>query len=103
VFFNDRLGYAATLGEAIDQALTAAESSAGGTGTTPPTTTPPTGGQPPTTTTPNANVKQLLDQAATALEDAQKALERGDLAGYQTGVNRARDLIRQAQQASGSS
>jgi len=46
------------------------------------------------------NVKTLLDQAAAAFNDAQAALSRGDLAGYQASVNKGADLVRQAQSAS---
>ena len=62
-------------------------------GTTPaPTTT--------TTTVPstgNATKDQLIDQAARALTDADTALRNGDLAGYQSKVREAQNLLTQAQ------
>jgi hypothetical protein len=42
----------------------------------------------------------LLDQAAAAFNDAQDALKAGDLARYQSDVNKGADLVRQAQQQS---
>jgi uncharacterized membrane protein (UPF0182 family) len=105
VLLNDRLGYEPTLGAAIDEAMKAYESgTTGGTTsggvTTPPTTSPgsPPSGTPPSGTT---DVKQLLDQASQALADAQAALQKGDLAGYQANVDKARTLIQQAQAAAG--
>jgi uncharacterized membrane protein (UPF0182 family) len=46
------------------------------------------------------NVKALLDQAATAFNEAQAALTRGDLAQYQNKVNEASRFVQQAQAAS---
>jgi uncharacterized membrane protein (UPF0182 family) len=101
VLFNDRLGYESTLGEAVEAALGASANGGNGTGTG---GTGGTGGGTTTTTPPpggNASVQQLLTQADAAFEEAQAALQRGDLAGYQRGVNKARQLIQQAQQAAG--
>jgi uncharacterized membrane protein (UPF0182 family) len=53
-----------------------------------------------TTTVPstgNATKDQLIDQAAKALTDADAALLRGDLAGYQAKVKEAQALLNQAQ------
>jgi len=93
VFFNGQLGYEPTLSGAIDEVL-----GPGGSESTTPTT--PSG--PATPSAPSGGeVRQLLDQAGRALEDAQRALQRGDLGAYQRGVNDARNLIRQAQAAAG--
>jgi hypothetical protein len=46
-------------------------------------------------------VRDLLGQASAAFAAAQEALTRGDLAGYQRQVERAADLVRRAQEASG--
>jgi uncharacterized membrane protein (UPF0182 family) len=84
----------------------------GGTGTgspttttTPTTTTPGTATTaPPATTTipPAAGTKQqLLDQAATDLDNAQKALAAGNLGEYQRLVDDARTKVKQAQQKPG--
>src|SRR2546425_86333 len=43
----------------------------------------PTAGAPTPSGGTNPAVKQLLDQAAAAFNDAQTALSKGDLAGYQ--------------------
>jgi uncharacterized membrane protein (UPF0182 family) len=79
-------------------------------GAAPPTLEQQAAGAPaPPTPTPSApappagaapNVKALLDQAAAAFNDAQNALKAGDLAGYQSDVNKGADLVRQAQQQS---
>jgi hypothetical protein len=64
-----------------------------GTATTAPATTAPT-----TTTIPPAagSAQELLNQAAAKLDDAQKALEAGNLGEYQTLVEQARTLVKQA-------
>ena len=61
---------------------------ASSSGSTTTTTIPSTG---------NATKDQLIDQAAKALTDADAALRNGDLAGYQTKVREAQNLINQAQ------
>jgi uncharacterized membrane protein (UPF0182 family) len=94
VFYNDRLGYKSTLGEAIEEVL---DQSTPGT----PPVTSPDGGTTTPQPQPSESVKALLDQASAALTQAQQSLQRGDLAGYQEGVNRARQLIQQAQAAAG--
>ena len=55
---------------------------------------PPSGGG-----TVTGDVGTLLAQADTAYADAQTALKNGDLAGYQKGVDKVADLIRQARAA----
>jgi len=74
-------------------------------GTSPSTTTPTT---PTTTPTPgqtappaNGTVAQFLQQATDAYNDAQAALQRKDLAGYQAAVDRMAAALRSAQQAAG--
>ncbi len=78
-------------------------SSSGTTTTT--TTTPGTATTAPATTTtipPSTGSKQdLLNQAADKLDQAQAALENGNLGQYQQLVDEARTLIKQAQKASG--
>jgi uncharacterized membrane protein (UPF0182 family) len=91
VFYADKLGYADTLPAALRIALGVDERDGGGTGP-PPTTSPPSTGQPGE----NQTVAQLIDQAARQLDDADAALRRGDLAAYQQGVERARQLLEQA-------
>lgn len=70
-----------------------------GAATTTPTTTPATTA-PTTTTVPPAagSVQDLLNQAAQDLDNAQKALESGDLGKYQQLVNDAKLKVKQAQQ-----
>ncbi len=73
------------------------------TTTTPTTTTPgatTTAAPPASTTIPPAagTAQDLLNQAATDLDNAQKALEAGDLGEYQRLVNDARTKVKQAQQ-----
>jgi uncharacterized membrane protein (UPF0182 family) len=81
--------------------------STGSTTTTTPTTTAPgattTPTSPATTTIPPAagSAQELLNQAATDLDNAQKALEAGDLGQYQKLVNDARLKVKQAQQKGG--
>ena len=58
---------------------------------------------PTTTTIPPAtgSAQDLLNQAAADLDNAQKALEAGNLGQYQQLVNDARTKVKQAQQKSG--
>ncbi len=67
-------------------------------GTTAATTAPPT-----TTTIPPAtgSAQDLLNQAAAKLDQAQQALENGDLGQYQQLVDEARTLVKQAQARAG--
>jgi uncharacterized membrane protein (UPF0182 family) len=84
-------------------------SQAGGTGTGSPGTSTTTTTTPTATTSPgsstsipaNATTQQLLDQAAAKLDQAQQALEAGKLGEYQTLVDQARELVKQAQQKAG--
>ncbi len=68
------------------------------------TTTPATTAAPTTTTVPPAagSVDELLQQAAAKLDQAQTALENGNLGQYQQLVDDARTLVKQAQQKQGS-
>ena len=62
------------------------------------TTTPATPRRPPRRSRRRPGVAQdLLNQAAAKLDQAQTALEAGDLGEYQTLVNEARTLVKQAQ------
>jgi hypothetical protein len=71
------------------------------TTTTPPTTTVPGAATtaPTTTTIPQAagSTQELLAEAATDLDNAQKALEAGNLGEYQRLVEDARTKVKQAQ------
>lgn len=71
-------------------------------GTTTPTTTPATTA-PTTTTIPPAtgSAQDLLNQAAAKLDQAQTALQNGNLGQYQQLVNDARTLVKQAQAKGG--
>jgi uncharacterized membrane protein (UPF0182 family) len=60
---------------------------------------PPPPGQPPPPT--NATVAQLLQEALLHFQNAQAALQRGDLAGYQREVDLARSAIQRALQLQG--
>jgi uncharacterized membrane protein (UPF0182 family) len=82
----------------------------GGNGSTTTTTTTPTATTGPTATTAPAattvppatgSAQDLLNQAAAKLDQAQTALEDGNLGQYQSLVNEARTLVKQAQQKSG--
>jgi uncharacterized membrane protein (UPF0182 family) len=66
-----------------------------------PAPAPGAGPAPAPAPTPAPNVKALLDQAAAAFNDAQAALQAGDLARYQADVNKGAALVAQAQQAAG--
>jgi uncharacterized membrane protein (UPF0182 family) len=74
-----------------------------GTATSAPATTTPATTAPTTTTIPAASgsAQDLLNQAAAKLDQAQQALEGGDLGEYQRLVNEARTLVKQAQQKQG--
>ncbi len=86
-FFNNQLGWTATLDGSIAQVL----------GETP----APQGGAPPPAPVPKSTLARILDEEAKAFRDAQDALDRKDLGAYQRAIDRLGALIRQAQQASG--
>jgi uncharacterized membrane protein (UPF0182 family) len=90
VYYNNAVGYAPTLAEAVNQVVR---------GVAP----PPVGGGEPSPTPPagTANVQELLRQADAAYKAAQRALSDGDLAAYQRQINLMGDLIARALQQSG--
>jgi len=83
VFYNNQVGYATTLTGAINQVVE------GGGAPEPPDGTPtrPSG---------SASVQELLTEADKEFKAAQEALKKGDLAEYQTHINRAGQLVQQA-------
>jgi uncharacterized membrane protein (UPF0182 family) len=97
VFYNNQVGYADNLTDAIAEVVSGQQ----------PTPTPPDDGtpQPPTQPTPgpggNQSVQTLLTQANQEYQAAQRALQDGDLAEYQSHINRMGQLIQQALAAQG--
>ncbi len=89
VYYNNAVGYAPTLAEAVGQVVR---------GEAPP---PAGGGQGPAPPSGTANVQELLQRADEAYKAAQRALADGDLAAYQQQINRMGDLIARALAASG--
>jgi uncharacterized protein len=90
VYYNNAVGYATNLTDAINQVVS---------GQAP---IPPTGGtSPPPPPAGNANVQELLRQADQAYKAAQQALKDGDLAAYQEQINRMGQLIQRALAQSG--
>jgi len=89
-FLNNQLGWTATLDSSIAQALGKA-------------LTPPAAGPGPPAPAAGSALARILDQQATAFREAQEALDRKDLGAYQQAIERLGELIRQAQQAAGSS
>jgi uncharacterized membrane protein (UPF0182 family) len=87
VFLNNQLGWTATLDGSIAQVL----------GEPP---APPGGGPSPPPAARSA-IARILAQQATAFREAQAALDRKDLGAYQRAIDRLGELIRQAQQAAG--
>jgi uncharacterized membrane protein (UPF0182 family) len=87
-FLNNQLGWTATLDGSIAQALGEAPAQAGG-------------GTGPTAPVARSPLARILDQQAKAFREAQEALERKDLGAYQRAIDRLGELIRQAQQAAG--
>ncbi|MGN6574522.1 MAG: UPF0182 family membrane protein [Nocardioides sp.] len=95
VSFGEDVGIGSTLTAALDDVLgiTTPEDSVE-PGTTPPPPSEGSGGnggqQLPD------DVRSLLEQADAKFAEAEKALKAGDLAGYQTATNEAKDLVLQA-------
>jgi uncharacterized membrane protein (UPF0182 family) len=87
VYYNNSVGYASTLSEAVGQVVRGEAPPPAGGGEEPPP--PPTGGE-------TADVQQLLRQANEAYRSAQQALADGNLGLYQQQVNRMAELIKQA-------
>jgi uncharacterized protein len=95
VFYNDRVGYADSLKDAITEVVRGQptpEPQPDG-GAQPPTTTPAPGG--------DGSVQSLLRQADEEFNAAQQALQEGNLAEYQDHINTMGDLIRRALEAQG--
>ena len=103
VVFGDRAVMQNTLKDALESLFGAApptQEQAAGQGKGP----APTPGAPqPSNPTPGVapTVQSLLNSAATHFNNAQDALRRGDLAGYQNEVNAGAKDVQQAQQISG--
>jgi uncharacterized protein len=87
VFFNNQLGYTASLADSIDQVLNQT------------TEGPPAGGRPPPAPpqTPSTALARILQQQAEEYRRAQQALDRHDLGAYQQAIERLGRLIQQAQ------
>jgi uncharacterized membrane protein (UPF0182 family) len=95
VFYNDQVGYAESLQEAIEAVVTpqgAPEPQPDG-GAQPPPPTPAPGG--------DGSVQSLLRRANDEYQAAQRALAAGDLAEYQNRIDNMADLVRQALSAQG--
>lgn len=99
VAFGDKIGFAPTLDEALNQ-LFGGDSGAsagdvannGQTPTAPPgTTTPPAG-----PTDAKAELKAALDEANKAIQDGQAALAKGDFAGYGAQQTKLSDALKKA-------
>ncbi len=106
---DQMLGKTSTVTTCSVSAGAASGGTGSGSGTTTTTTTPKTTpgttattAAPATTTIPPASgsAQDLLNQAAADLDNAQKALEAGNLGEYQRLVNDARTKVKQAQQKS---
>jgi uncharacterized membrane protein (UPF0182 family) len=96
VFYNDQVGYADTLEDAITEVVRgepAPENPPDDGAAQPPPATPGTGG--------DGSVSSLLRQANEEYEAAQRALQDGNLAQYQQRIDRMGDLIQRALQAQG--
>jgi uncharacterized protein len=89
VSYNDRVGIGATLVEALGEAL-------GVDGTTDPTEPPPDDPGEPEPPAGDKTIAELLADAQTAFDEANQALEDGDLGLYQEKVKEAQDLIEDA-------
>jgi uncharacterized membrane protein (UPF0182 family) len=113
VNYGDRVGYANTFAEALDQVFgpgagdAAADSGTGGTTTpapTSPTTAPSTGTAAPTTTPPTDSVggsagSAALDAAVAQIRDALTALATAQRNGDFTGIGQAQAALQRAVEA----
>ena len=88
VSFGERIAYAPTLSQALEELF----------GATP--VTPSPGGP---TTPVGSTTKDLVAQLAAALADEDAALKRGDFAGFGTARDRASALVKQLQASTGGS
>jgi uncharacterized protein len=84
VFFNNQLGYTASLADSINQVLDQTAKRQ-----------PADGGQPPPA--PSTALARILQQQAQEYRRAQQALKHDDLGAYQRAVERLGQLIQQAQ------
>ena len=95
VFYNNKVGFADGLTEAIAEVVTGQQQLA----------SPGDGGgeQPPPTPTPGGNqsVQSLLQRANQEYQAAQKALAAGDLAEYQRHIDSMGQLVQQALSSQG--
>ena len=95
VFYNDKVGYADNLGDAIREVVSGQQ----------PTEPPPDDGgaqpPPPTPGGGDESVQSLLRQADEEYKAAQRALADGDLAEYQNHIDTMGRLIAQALAAEG--
>lgn len=91
VSFGEDVGIGSTLTAALDDVLgiTTPDQSIE-PGGTPPEPTPGGGGQV------SSSVRSLLEQAEAKFVEAEKALENGDLAGYQEATDAAKQLVQDA-------
>jgi hypothetical protein len=89
VFFNNQLGYTASLADSINQVLRRT------------TAAPPPDGRQPAPQASSTALARILQQQATEYRRAQQALDRHDLGGYQRAVERLGRLIEQARQLTG--
>jgi uncharacterized membrane protein (UPF0182 family) len=103
VWYQGRVAIESTLHDALVDIFGNAPATQEEAGGAPNPTVPGQGASPTSPTSPQTNqsVGALLAQASTAFDDAQKALQAGDLATYQKRINDARALVQQAQRASG--
>ena len=94
VSFGDDVGIGETLTEALDDVL----------GITDPQESIDPGAEPPAEPGPGDgppaevpdNVRELLEEAEAKFAEAQRALQEGDLAGYQQATEEAQELVQQA-------
>ena len=111
VSFGDRIGYAGTLQEALDQVFQG-ESGADtgeepGTGEPPTEETPPTDETPPPEETPPpveepaGDLEAAIADAQQAYDDAQAAQRAGDWTAYGAALDRLEDALARAEELSG--
>jgi hypothetical protein len=111
VSFGDRIGYAGTLQEALDQVFQG--ESGADTGEEPGTEEPPTEETPPTDETPPpeetpppveepaGDLEAAIADAQQAYDDAQAAQRAGDWTAYGAALDRLEDALARAEELSG--